>query len=183
MTLIRVNAIAVKGNEEADFGDETGTPGFYIVKDTLCKYLGEENIWVSWDYNDFLFVIEDKFDDESYDNSYDYRKIIIPYILYYLTEKPIKKDKDIKDWITYVAAYGFKQFLSFLDINHPESNDYFKRPNMNSSKNKKKVFKEILNDMIYKIGDFHRCIPEILDSKYLSLLKSIIGVQYETPRL
>ena len=27
-------------------------------------------------------------------------------------------------------------------------------------------FKEILNDMIHKIGDFHRHIPEILDSKY-----------------
>ena len=97
MTLIRVIAIAVKGNEEADFGDETGTPRFYIVKDTLCKYLGEENIWVSWDYNDFLFVIEDKFEYESYDNSYDYRKIIeticepfAPFNFVYLKEHYLK---------------------------------------------------------------------------------------------
>ena len=108
---------------------------------------------------------------------YDYRKIIIPYILYYLTEKPIKKDKDIKDWITYVAAYGFKQFLSFLDINHPESNDYFKRPNMNSSKNKKKVFKEILNDELVK--------KNINSLKYLKSIdksiKSFKGGSMKTP--
>jgi len=108
---------------------------------------------------------------------YDNRKIIIPYILYYLTEKPIKKDKDIKDWITYVAAYGFKQFLSFLDINHPESNDYFKRPNMNSSKNKKKVFKEILNDELVK-----RNINSLKNLKTIDKsIKSFKGGSMKTP--
>ena len=97
---------------------------------------------------------------------YDYRKIISPYILYYLTEKPIKKDEDIKNWITFVAASGYKHFLSFLNINHPDSRDAFKRPNMNLSKNKKKVFKEILNDTLVK--------KNINSLKYLKSIDKII---------
>ena len=69
--------ISVKPNgEEKEFGDETGTPEFYMVHDTLLKYLGEENVWVNWDYNDFIFIIENKFEDECFDISYDYKKII-----------------------------------------------------------------------------------------------------------
>ena len=97
---------------------------------------------------------------------YDYRKIIIPYILYYLTEKPIKKDEDIKNWITYVAACGYRQFLSFLEINHSDGKDVFKRPYMNLSKNKKKVFKEILNDALVK--------KNINSLKYLKSIDKII---------
>jgi hypothetical protein len=77
MVIIKVMPISVKPNEEEEyFGDETGTPEFYMVHDTLLKYLGEENVWVNWDYNDFIFIIENKFEDECFDISYDYKKII-----------------------------------------------------------------------------------------------------------
>jgi len=49
MVIIKVMPISVKPNgEEKEFGDETGTPEFYMVHDTLLKYLGEENVWVNW---------------------------------------------------------------------------------------------------------------------------------------
>ena len=49
MTIIKVIPISVKSNgDEEYFGDETGTPEFYMVHDTLLKYLGEENVWVNW---------------------------------------------------------------------------------------------------------------------------------------
>ena len=77
MVIIKVMPICVKPNgKEEIYGDETGTIEFYMVYDTLIKYLGEEKIWVSWDYNDFLYIIKDKFDDEFFDNSYDYIRII-----------------------------------------------------------------------------------------------------------
>ena len=56
------------------FGDETGSTEFYMEKHTLEKYLGKENIYVSWDYAEFLFVIEET--DEGCDNLYDYSKTI-----------------------------------------------------------------------------------------------------------
>jgi len=60
-----------------NFGDETGTPEFYHVDDILKKYLGEENIWVSWDYNNWNFIIEQfGLPDEGCDNTYDYMQII-----------------------------------------------------------------------------------------------------------
>ena len=41
MTIIKVQAFTVNTNEEYDyFGDETGTSDFYVVHDTLQKYLG-----------------------------------------------------------------------------------------------------------------------------------------------
>ena len=77
MSIIKVMPISVNPNgEEENFGDETGTPDFYMVHDTLLKYLGEENVWVTWDYDDFAFIIENKHDDECFDNSYDYEKVI-----------------------------------------------------------------------------------------------------------
>jgi len=71
---IKVNAFTVNTNKEYDyFGDETGTPDFYVVHDTLIKYLGDENVYVNWDYNEFFFVIEDNENsDEGYDNTCDY---------------------------------------------------------------------------------------------------------------
>ena len=54
---IKVNAFHVKPNGTFNyFGDETGTPEFYVVKDTLEKHLEEDNIWVSWDYNNWYFI-------------------------------------------------------------------------------------------------------------------------------
>ena len=77
MGLITVIPIIVKVDRKEDyFGDETGTPDFYMVSDTLKKYLGEESIFVSWDYNDFAFIIEDRIDDEGCDTSHDFRRII-----------------------------------------------------------------------------------------------------------
>lgn len=83
---INVFAINIKPNgKECFFGEETGTPEFYHIVDVLKKYLGE-NIFVSWDYNDFFFIIEnieiDFFTmenierDEGYDETYDYITII-----------------------------------------------------------------------------------------------------------
>jgi hypothetical protein len=75
---IKVNAFHVKPNGTSNyFGDETGTPEFYHVDDILKKYLGEDNIWVSWDYNNWNFIIEQRgLPDEACDNTYDYIKII-----------------------------------------------------------------------------------------------------------
>lgn len=73
MTIIKVNPYSVNtyGNCEY-FGDETGTPKFYMVIHTLEKHLGEIN--VKWDYTHFFFTIEDI--DEGCDNTADYIKII-----------------------------------------------------------------------------------------------------------
>ena len=74
---IKVNPISVNTNGYEDyFGEETGTPEFYMVKHTLEKYLGEENIWVDWDYNEFFFIITDRCEDEGFDNIYDYSQVI-----------------------------------------------------------------------------------------------------------
>jgi len=75
---IKVNAFNVKPNGTSNyFGDETGTPEFYHVDDILKKYLGEHNILVSWDYNNWNFIIEQRgLPDEDCDNTYDYIKII-----------------------------------------------------------------------------------------------------------
>ena len=71
MNCIKVNAFLVNESKEKEyFGDETGTPQFYMVSDTLKKHLGEENVWISWDYIDFCFFIEEK------DNTINYIKII-----------------------------------------------------------------------------------------------------------
>ena len=77
-SIIKVNPFTVKPNGEAYiFGDETGTPDFYVVADTLQKYLGEENIWVTWDYTEWYFVIEQSgVKDEGCDNTFDYIQII-----------------------------------------------------------------------------------------------------------
>jgi hypothetical protein len=78
MTILKVNAFTVNTNKEYDyFGDETGTSDFYVVQDTLIKYLGDENVYVNWDYNEFFFIIEDRGDsDEGYDNTCDYIQTI-----------------------------------------------------------------------------------------------------------
>ena len=78
MTIIKVNAFTVNTNQEYDyFGDETGTSDFYVVHDTLQKYLGEENVWVKWDYNEWYYKIEEiPPHDEGYDNIPDYIQII-----------------------------------------------------------------------------------------------------------
>jgi hypothetical protein len=77
-TTIKVNAFNVKPNGTfKHFGDETGTTQFYVVSDTLKKYLGEDNIWVSWDYNNWYFIINQSGQpDEGCDNTYDYIQII-----------------------------------------------------------------------------------------------------------
>ncbi len=58
-TAIKVNPKLVNPKGDLDyFGEETGTPEFYIVSDILYKHLGKENISVSWDYNDFTYKIK-----------------------------------------------------------------------------------------------------------------------------
>jgi hypothetical protein len=72
MSYIKVIPISVNTDGTKDyFGDETGTPEFYMVSDTLEKYLGE--VYVTWDYTEFCFMIEMK--DQSGD-IYDYIPII-----------------------------------------------------------------------------------------------------------
>ena len=77
-SIIKLNSFTVKPNGNVDlFDDETGTPDFYTVEDILKKYLGENNIWVSWDYQELCFVISDSEErDEGCDNIYDYIQII-----------------------------------------------------------------------------------------------------------
>jgi hypothetical protein len=75
MTTMHVMATMTNADGlEEYFGDETGSTEFYMVKHTLEKYLGKENIYVTWDNAEFLFVIEDK--DEGCDNLYDYSETI-----------------------------------------------------------------------------------------------------------
>ncbi len=57
------------------FGDETGTPQFYTVRDVLKKYLGQD-IYVSWNYGVFTFNIESDDTDEAYDASVDFIEVI-----------------------------------------------------------------------------------------------------------
>lgn len=75
---IKVYAFCIKPSGRCEyFGDETGTPHFYHVADILKKYLGEENIWVSWDYDNWNFIIQQSgLPDEGCDNTYDYMQII-----------------------------------------------------------------------------------------------------------
>ena len=77
-SIIKLNSFTVKPNGNVDlFDDETGTPDFYTVADTLKKYLGKNNIYVSWDYQELCFVISDSGErDEGCDNIYDYIQII-----------------------------------------------------------------------------------------------------------
>ena len=77
MNCIKVMPMTInpKGKTEY-YGDETGTPEFYMVKDTLDKYLGEDNVYVSWNYEDFFFDIELKNIDEGYDILDDIMDII-----------------------------------------------------------------------------------------------------------
>lgn len=73
-TMIRLNPFIVDANgHEEIFGDETGTTEFYMVKQTLTKYLGK-HVYISWNYDNFMFEIEN--DDESCDNTDDYIDII-----------------------------------------------------------------------------------------------------------
>ena len=72
MISIKVNPFLVSASGNYDhFGEETGTPEFYMVSDILNKHLGEENISVSWDYAEFFYKIE-VMDDKGI----DYIKII-----------------------------------------------------------------------------------------------------------
>ena len=71
---IKIHPLTVTpSGDYAHFGDETGTPEFYVVKETLQKFLGD-HILVSWDYNEFFFILTDL--DEGCDNTNDYIQII-----------------------------------------------------------------------------------------------------------
>jgi len=74
MSYIKVIPIAVNADGTKDyFGDETGTPQYYMVLHTLQKHLGE--VYVTWDYTEYCcFKIEMK--DQSCDNIYEYIPII-----------------------------------------------------------------------------------------------------------
>ena len=66
MVFIKVDASIVNAaGLEYPFGDETGTPQFYTVRDVLQKHLGKD-IYVYYNYDDFTFEIvydEDEMDD------------------------------------------------------------------------------------------------------------------------
>ena len=58
-SIIKVNPYSVNsGEEKKNYGEETGTPEYYLVLYTLEKYLGKENISVSWDYRYFFYEIK-----------------------------------------------------------------------------------------------------------------------------
>jgi hypothetical protein len=78
MNIIKVNPFSVNTRGEYDyFGDETGTPEYYMVLHTLEKHLGKENILVGWDYTEFFFEIEIIEDEGCYcDNTIDYIQCI-----------------------------------------------------------------------------------------------------------
>ena len=75
MTVLEVMVIMTDadGNEHTYWGDETGTPKFYIIKDTLEAYLGD-TVWIYNHPTNDTFIIENN--DEGCDNSYDYIEII-----------------------------------------------------------------------------------------------------------
>uniref|UniRef100_A0A6C0HH10 Uncharacterized protein n=1 Tax=viral metagenome TaxID=1070528 RepID=A0A6C0HH10_9ZZZZ len=58
---------------EYPFGDETGTPQFYTVRDVLKKHLGKD-IYVYYNYDDFTFeiVYDEDATDQGCDISYDF---------------------------------------------------------------------------------------------------------------
>jgi hypothetical protein len=63
MTRIEVMAIIVDadGNDEDIFGGETGSPEFYMVKDTLQQHLGENNQLLFYNHESKdTFIIETK---------------------------------------------------------------------------------------------------------------------------
>ncbi len=74
-TTIRIMPCAVDVNgEEEEFGGEIGTCEWYIVSNTLDKYLGRENMRLDWDYEEYFFTIN--IDDEGCDNMYDFTQIL-----------------------------------------------------------------------------------------------------------
>lgn len=77
MVVIEVEPRIVNDNTgTADiFGDETGTPQFYIIRDILQEYLGKD-IYVSWNYDVFTFNIESYDTDEGCDTSGDFVEVI-----------------------------------------------------------------------------------------------------------
>jgi hypothetical protein len=77
MSIIEVQPIIVNANGAEDlFGDEPGTPQFYMVKNILYKHFGEDNIWVCWNYLTFKFNIEGKDKDAGCDMTHDYIDLI-----------------------------------------------------------------------------------------------------------
>lgn len=72
MLSIKVNPFLVyKNGKREHYGEETGTPEFYIVSDILYKHLGEDNILIFWDYTEFFYKIQ-----VTGDKNIDYIKII-----------------------------------------------------------------------------------------------------------
>jgi hypothetical protein len=72
MTCIIVKPIWVNdvSGEESFMYDELGTPAFYMISGILQKHLGEDNIWVSLDYNNTeLFTINYNYKDVNVDDS------------------------------------------------------------------------------------------------------------------
>jgi len=78
MVFIKVDASIVNADGlEHPFGDETGTPQFYIVKRVLEKHLGKD-IHVYYNYDDFTFeiVYDEDAADQGCDISYDFVEVI-----------------------------------------------------------------------------------------------------------
>jgi len=78
MVFIKVDASIVNAaGITHEFGDETGTPQFYIVERVLEKHLGKD-IYVYYNYDDFAFeiVYDEDETDQGCDISYDFVEII-----------------------------------------------------------------------------------------------------------
>ena len=74
MVFIKVDASIVNADGIThEFGDETGTPQFYTVRDVLKKHLGKD-VYVYYNYDDFTFeiVYDEDATDQGCDISYDF---------------------------------------------------------------------------------------------------------------
>ena len=100
MTSIRVTPIMTNViGEKEFFVGEPGSPEFYSVTHVLGKYLGEENIEVSWNENDFVYDIKER--DEACDNTFDYIKIIESIQEPFEPFEPFNYKDEKKDYLTF----------------------------------------------------------------------------------
>ena len=92
--------------EETFFDDEVGTPDFYMVSDTLKKYLGES--WICIDKeNSNLFTIEKL--DKKFDNKFVYDTIN--------TLKNREIIKNIYEINTLFPIWGYSSHIKFEIMN------------------------------------------------------------------
>ena len=77
MTIIKVKPFSMKPDGKFKFfGDEVGTPDWYMILDTLYKYLGRQNIVVGWDDTEPFINIKCIEDEGCYVYEFDHEYIL-----------------------------------------------------------------------------------------------------------